>query len=247
MEKFKEIKAEILRRGYEAKACEEIERAEESDSMEELARVIKRNFNWCVYRNVIDTEIICKYRVEFASVDIYANESRSNGYVVVDADINHLNGNAIAILYGNANVKEVCGNAILDRVFGKAVVNEVYGNAIVKDVCGNATVNHVHGNATVNEIYGNATINRVCSNANVGEVFGNATIHEAYGNVTINRVCNKASVNECNNVTIHEVYDDAYISVYRYIKCKINGNAIMRVRSENKIYTNTEVEIPNNN
>ena len=154
-EKFIEIKEEILRRGYEAKACDEIKRAEDSESLEELAQVIKDNFSWCVYKKVLDTEMICKYKEEFASVGIYANESRSNGYVVIDSEVGELSGNAIAIL------------------------------------CDNATVNRVRDNATVNE------------------------------------VC-----------------DNAYISVYSYIECKISGNAIMRVRSENKIYTNTEVVKP---
>ena len=158
MEKFKEIKDEILRRGYEANACGDIERAEDSESMEELARVIKDKFDWCVYNRVLDTEIIGKYKKEFASVEIYSNESRRDGYVVIDSEVEYLSGNAIAILFGNATVKEVFGNA-----------------------------------------------------------------------------------------TVNLVSDNAYISVYSYIECQINDHAIMRVRSENKIYTNTEVERPNNN
>ena len=176
MEKFREIKNEILCRGYEAKACDEIKRAEDSESMEELAQVIKDNFEWCVYKRVLDTEIISKYEKEFAGVGIYANESRRDGYVVIDSEVDELSGNAIAILYDNA---------------------------------------------TVNKVYGNATVSRVFGNANVNEVSGNATVNEVYGN--------------------------AYISVYSYIECKISDHAIMRVRSENKIYTNTEVERPNNN
>ena len=115
MEKFKEIKSEILRRGYEADACDEIERAEESESMEELAQVIKDNFFWCAYNQVLDTEIIGKYKEEFASVGIYANESRSTGYVVIDSEVGELSGDAIAILYGNATVSRVYGNATVSR------------------------------------------------------------------------------------------------------------------------------------
>lgn len=173
MEKFKEIKDEILRRGYKANACDEIDRAEDSESMKELSQVIKDNFSWCCYKKVLDVDIITQYSEEFASVGIYANESRSDGYVVIDSEVSELSGNAIAILFGNA------------------------------------TVNEVFGNATVNEVCDNATVNRVCDNATVNEVCGNA-----------------------------------YISVYSYIECKISDNAIMRVRSENKIYTNTGVVKP---
>ena len=221
MEKFKEIKNEILCRGYRANACDEIERAEDSESMEELSQVIKDNFDWCVYKRVLDTEIIGKYKEEFASVDIYANESRSNGYVVIDSEVGELSGNAIAILYDNATVKYVYGNATVNEVYGNATVNEVYGNATVKYVYGNATVKYVYGNATVNEVFGNATVKYV---------YGNATVKHVYDNATVSRV-----------------YGNAYISVYSYIECKISDYAIMRVKNENKIYTNTEVERPNNN
>ena len=129
----------------------------------------------------------------------------------------------------DSEVENISGNAIA-ILHGNATVNEVCGNATVNEVWGNATVNGVWGNATVNRVYDNATVNRVYDNATVNEVYGNATVNEVYGNATVN-----------------EVYGNAYISVYSYIECKISGNAIMRVRSENKIYTNTEVERPNNN
>ncbi len=248
MKKFKEIKDEILRRGYGANACGEIERAENSESMEELAQVIKDNFDWCVYKRVLDTEIISKYKEEFASVGIYANESRRDGYVVIDSEVSELSGNAIAILFGNATVNEVFGNATVNRVFDNATVNEVYDNATVNVVYGNATVNEVYGNATVNRVFGNATVNGVFGNATVNEVYGNATVNEVSGNATVNRVFDNATVNEVSgNATVNRVSGNSYISVYRYIECKISDHAIMRVRSENKIYTNTEVERPNNN
>ena len=194
-ENFQEIKEEILRRGLEANACDEIDRASESDNLAELAQVIKDNFNWCVSKRVINSEIIGKYKAEFASVGIYANESRDDGYVVIDNDVEYLSGDAIAILCDNATVNRVYDNATVNEVSDNATINEVYGNSTVKYVSGNATVNRVSGNATVNEVSGNATVN--------------------------------------------EVSDNAYISVYNYIECKINDHAIMRVRSENKIYTNT--------
>ena len=70
MENFQEIKEEILRRGREANACDEIDRAEDSDNLAELAQVIKDNFRWCVRNSVLDTYIIGKYREDFASEGI---------------------------------------------------------------------------------------------------------------------------------------------------------------------------------
>lgn len=239
MEKFKEIKDEILRRGYEAKACEDIKLAEESESMEELAQVIKDNFDWCVFKRVLDSEIIGKYRKEFASVSIYANESCGDGYVVIDSYVDDIFDNATAILYGNATVT---------RVYGNANIIEVSDNATIKYVSGNATVKYVHNNATINRVYDNATIIDVRGNATINEVFSSATIKEACNNATIKHVFGNATVNNVSDyATVEGVSDSAYISTYIYIDCKIRDHAIMRVRSENKIYTNTEVERPNNN
>ena len=174
MDKFTEIKEEILRRAKKSKACvEQYIRALESQTLAELAQVIKDNFTWCCNNKVLDVKIIEKYKTEFASVEIYANESISSGYVVIDGEVEQLSGNALAYMCDNATVTEMCDNA------------------------------------TVTEMWGYATVTKMCDNATVTEMWGYA-----------------------------------YISTYNYIECKISGNAIMRVRSENKIYTNTPVEKP---
>lgn len=147
MDKFTEIKEEILRRAKNAKACvEQYKRALESQTLQELAQVIKDNFTWCCNRKVLDVEIVERYETEFATVEIYANESISTGYVVIDGEVEMLSGSAVAYM--------------------------------------------------------------------------------------------------CDNSTVTKMCDNAYISTYNYIECKISGNAIMRVSSENKIYTNTPVEKP---
>ena len=165
MDRFTEIKEEILCRAKKANACvEQYKRALESQTLQELAQVIKDNFTWCCRNKVLDVEIIEKYKSEFSAVEIYANESISSGYVVIDGKVEQLSGNALAYMWDNATVAEMWGNA------------------------------------TVAEMWGNATVTKMC--------------------------------------------DNSYISTYSYIECKINDNAIMRVRSENKIYTNTTVEKP---
>ena len=156
MDKFTEIKEEILRRAKNAKACvEQYKRALESQTLQELAQVIKDNFTWCCNGKVLDVEIVERYETEFATVEIYANKSISTGYVVIDGEVEMLSGSAVAYMCGNSTVTKMCGNS------------------------------------------------------------------------TVTKMC-----------------DNAYISTYNYIECKISGNAIMRVRCENKIYTNTPVEKP---
>ena len=239
MDNFQEIKNEILRRGREANACDEIDRAEASENLAELAQVIKDNFDWCVYNRVLDTEIISKYKEDFAGVGIYANESCGNGYVVIDRDVEKIYGEAIAILCGNAKVNRVCGDVIIDSMYGNATVNKVSGEAIIKCVYGDVIIDSMCGNSIVSRLCGNAVVNEVCDNAVIKCVYGKATVNKVYGNAVINDVW--------GNATVCEVCGEAYISVTNYIECKINDHAIMRVRSENRIYTNTEVVKPNNN
>ena len=165
MDKFTEIKEEILRRAKNAEACVgQYKRALESQTLQELAQVIKDNFTWCCNGKVLDVEIVERYETEFATVEIYANKSISNGYVVIDGKVEKLSGNAVACMYGNSTVTKMCDNSTV--------------------------------------------------------------------------------TNMLDNSTVTNMWNNAYISTYGYIECKINDNAIMRVRSENKIYTNTTVEKP---
>ena len=219
MDKFTEIKEEILCRAKESKACvEQYKRALESQTLAELAQVIKDNFTWCCNNKVLDVEIIEKYKSEFATVEIYANESISSGYVVIDGEVEKLSGSAVAKMCGNATVTKMCDNST------------------VTDMCGNATVTKMCGNSTVTKMWDNSTVTKMLDNSTVTKMCGNATVTKMCDNSTVTKMC--------GNSTVTEMWDNSYISTYIYIECKINDNAIMRVRSENKIYTNTTVEKP---
>ncbi len=228
MNNFEELKAEIIRRGYEANACHVIHDAEDADTMEAFFDVVKDNFNWCFYKGVVDVPMIEANKELFNAVHIYANEVHHEGYCLIDGDIDTISVLANIYVCGNATIKEVCGNA---------TIKEVYGKATVKEVCDNATVNYVGGNATINKVCDNATVNYVCSNA---------TVKEVYGNATINKVCDNATVKEvCDYATVKEVYGNATVNSWLYIPCDIRGNAVLRVISTNTLYTRMNVEILN--
>ena len=126
-ETFEEIKREILRRAHVAQACmEQYRRAYESETMAELCQVIKDNFWWACWHQVIDTALLKQYEPDFAENDIYVNVSVSKGYLLCD--------NATVEAYGNAMVG-ACGNATV----------RAYDNAAVR-ACDNATV-RAYGNA----------------------------------------------------------------------------------------------------
>ena len=237
MEKFTEIKQEILRRAKGAHACvEQYKRALESENLQQLAQVIKDNFVWCCRNKVLDVEFIELHETEFASVEIYANKSTSSGYVVIDGNVDILGGTAVAYMIANSTVNEMWGNS---------TVTEMRGNSTVTEMRGNSTVTKMWENSTVNEMWGNSTVTEMRGNSTVTEMRGNSTVTEMRENSTVTKMWENSTVNEMwGNSTVTEMRGNSYISTYNYIECKIRGNAIMRVINEKKIYTNTEVEKP---
>ena len=132
---FEAIKAEILNRAKAAKACtEQYSRAYKSETLQELCSVIKDNFSWCFNNKVITSNLLMRYREDFAQNDIFINISVRSGF----------------LLCGNATVK-ACGNATVKACDNATV--EAWGNATVK-ACDNVTV-EAWGNATV-EAWDNA-------------------------------------------------------------------------------------------
>lgn len=66
MERFNELKKEILRRAHEARACRaEYVRAYNAETLDDLMQVVRDNFFWCCYNNVVDWALIDAYKEEF--------------------------------------------------------------------------------------------------------------------------------------------------------------------------------------
>ena len=137
MERFEELKKELLKRAKDADACkEQYARAYNTQTLEQLMDVCRDNFSWACNNAVLDIDIITQYRNEFALGNIYANENVINGF----------------LLCSNANVS----------AWGYTIV-EAYDNAVV-EAYGSTSV-RTHGNVTVEawncvivEVYGSATV-----------------------------------------------------------------------------------------
>ena len=86
MERFEELKTEILRRAHEARACmEEYGRAYKAETLDDLMQVIRDNFRWCCGNNVLDGALIDAYREEFNAGKIWHNEaSITEGFMLMD-------------------------------------------------------------------------------------------------------------------------------------------------------------------
>ena len=131
MKQFEEIKKEILERAHNARACTiQYKRAYQSENLETLCNVIKDNFWWCCRNNVLDGELIDKYKKIFSDNKIYHNVSIKSGFLLAS-------GNSTVQASGNSTV-------------------EAYDNSTVK-ASGNSTV-QAYGNSTV-EAYDNSYIN----------------------------------------------------------------------------------------
>ena len=177
MERFNELKQELLKRAKDAGACkEQYARAYSAETLEALMEVCRDNFHWACGQKVLDVDIITQYREEFAVGLIYANEDVTQGQLLCDNASVEAWGNASVVAYGNASV-EACGNASVEA-WGNASV-EAWGNASVK-ACGNASV-EAWGNASV-VACGNASV-KAYDNASV-VAWGNASV-KAWGNTHI--------------------------------------------------------------
>ena len=137
MERFEELKKELLKRAKDAGACkEQYARAYNTQTLEQLMDVCRDNFSWACNNAVLDIDIITQYHDEFACGEIYANEDVTQGYLLCNnASVNAYSnasvnayGNASVIAYDNASV-EAYGNASV-KAYDNASV-KAYGNAYI--------------------------------------------------------------------------------------------------------------------
>ena len=86
MERFEELKNEILRRAHEAHACtEQYGRAYKAETLDGLMQVVRDNFHWCCNSKVLDGALIDAYREEFNAGKIWHNEeSITEGFMLMD-------------------------------------------------------------------------------------------------------------------------------------------------------------------
>lgn len=74
-------------------------------TMSELCDIIKHDFEWCCICDILDVDIIKKYRDDFAANDIFANESVDHGYVLCsECDDIEIRGNAFVVARKNCNI-----------------------------------------------------------------------------------------------------------------------------------------------
>ena len=218
MKQFEEIKKEILERAHNARACTiQYKRAYQSENLETLCNVIKDNFWWCCRNNVLDGELIDKYKKIFSDNKIYHNVSIKSGFLLTS-------GNSTVEAFGNSTVKAY-GNSTVEAYDNSTV--EASGNSTV-EAFGNSTVK-AFDNSTV-EAYGNSTV----------EAYGNSTV-KAYDNSTV-KAFDNSTVEAFDNSTVKafgnstvKAFDNSYINCRSTIECVLKDNSIVRKWDTNTI------------
>lgn len=123
MKQFEEIKKEILERAHNARACTiQYKRAYQSENLETLCNVIKDNFWWCCRNNVLDGELIDKYKKIFSDNKIYHNVSIKSGFLLAS-------GNSTVEAYDNSTVQAYDNSYINCRSTIECVLKD---NSIVR-------------------------------------------------------------------------------------------------------------------
>ena len=123
MKQFEEIKKEIRERAHNARACtSQYKRAYQSENLETLCNVIKDNFWWCCRNNVLDGELIDKYKKIFSDNKIYHNVSIKSGFLLAS-------GNSTVQAYDNSTVEAYDNSYINCRSTIECVLKD---NSIVR-------------------------------------------------------------------------------------------------------------------
>ena len=92
--RFEKLKKEILARAHKAGARkDEYGRAYGAETLDALMEVVRDNFIWCCDEDVLDGDIIDRYKAEFNAGNIWHNEAIvKDGMLLLD--------NSSAVLWG---------------------------------------------------------------------------------------------------------------------------------------------------
>ena len=103
--RFEKLKKEILARAHKAGARkDEYGRAYGAETLDALMEVVRDNFIWCCDEDVLDGDIIDRYKAEFNAGNIWHNEAIvKDGMLLLDNSSAVLWGNSSAVLRGNSS------------------------------------------------------------------------------------------------------------------------------------------------
>ena len=216
--RFEELKKEILIRAHKAEACrEQYGRAYGAETLDALMEVVRDNFNWCCDNDVLDGDIIDRYKAEFNAGKIWHNETRvTDGMLLLDNSRAVLWGNSSAVLRGNSS-------AVL-RDNSRAVL---WGNssAVLR---GNSSAVLWDNSSAV--LWGNSSA--VLRENSSAVLWGNSSA-VLWGNSRAVLRDNSSAVLWGNSSA--ELRGNSYGISYSIKECKLHNHAIYRICETNEI------------
>ena len=227
MERFNELKEEILRRAHEAHACrEEYGRAYKAETLDDLMQVVRDNFSWCTDNDVVDGALIDAYNEEFNVGKIWHNESSiTEGFMLATGSASVKAYDSASVeAYGSASVEAYDSASV--KAYDSASV-EAYGSASVK-AYDSASV-EAYGSASV-EAYDSASV-KAYGSASV-EAYGSASV-KAYDSASV-EAYDSASVEAYGSASV-EAYGSAYVYSFIIKECKLHNHAIYRIVDLNEV------------
>ena len=116
MVRFEKFKEEILARAKAADACaEQYSRALHAETLDELLAVVRDNFRWAVYNDVIDGGFIDKWKDEFAAGRIWHNCDVEDGFLLATEGRFEARGNSSVVARGNSSVVAWDNSSVVAR------------------------------------------------------------------------------------------------------------------------------------
>ena len=208
--RFEELKKEILIRAHKAEACrEQYGRAYGAETLDALMEAVRDNFGWCCENDVLDGDIIDRYKAEFNAGNIWHNEARvtdgmlllgNSRAVLLENSRAELRGNSRAVLRGNSRAVLRGNSRAVLRGNSRAVLlensrAELWGNSRAV----------LWGNSRA-ELRGNSSA--VLRGNSSAELWGNSRA---------------------------ELWDNSYGISYIIKECKLHDHAIYRIRETNEV------------
>ena len=232
--RFEELKKEILIRAHKAEACrEQYGRAYGAETLDALMEAVRDNFGWCCENDVLDGDIIDRYKAEFNAGNIWHNEARvTDGMLLLENSSAELLGNSSAELRENSSAVLRENSSAVLRGNSSA---ELWGNSSAvllenssAELLENSSAELLENSSAVLRENSSAVLrgnsSAVLRGNSSAELLENSSA-ELWGNSSAELWGNSRA----------ELWGNSYGISYSIKECKLHDHAIYRIRETNEV------------
>ena len=232
--RFEELKKEILIRAHKAEACrEQYGRAYGAETLDALMEVVRDNFGWCCENDVLDGDIIDRYKAEFNAGKIWHNEAivtdgmlllENSSAVLWDNSRAVLRENSSAVLWDNSSAV-LWDNSRAELRENSSAVLRGNSRAVLRE------------NSRAELRDNSRAVLRENSRAVLRE---NSRAELRENSSAVLRGNSRAVLRENSSAVLWdnsraELWDNSYVISYSIKECKLHDHAIYRIRETNEV------------